>query len=53
LVRTKSSIAGNYHDAVDQNLRLWTFNTTLFSTWVGAINTGLIFLIFRKASQKG
>lgn len=32
---------------------LWTFNTTLFSTWVGAINTGLIFLIFRKASQKG
>lgn len=32
---------------------LWTFNATLFSTWIGAINTGLIFLILRKASQKG
>ncbi len=32
---------------------LWTFNTTLFSSWIGAINTGLMYLILKKASQKG
>ncbi len=31
----------------------YTFNTALFSAWVGAINSGIIFLILRKASQRG
>lgn len=32
---------------------VWDFNTALFSAWFGALNSGLAYLILRKASLKG
>jgi hypothetical protein len=32
---------------------VWDFNMALFSAWIGALNSGLIYLILRVATRKG